>query len=47
MVKLILTGIPVKCGFVDPYVDRFFDGFWLSQVLPPYNGKVVRVETVS
>ena len=26
MVKVILTHIPVECGVVDPYVDRFFDG---------------------
>ena len=27
MVKVILTHIPVECGIVDPYVDRFLNGF--------------------
>ena len=26
MVKVILTHIPVECGVVDPYVDRFIYG---------------------
>ena len=26
IVNVILTHIPVQCGDVDPYVDRFFDG---------------------
>ena len=25
MVYVILTHIPVECGVVEPYVDRFFD----------------------
>ena len=26
MAKVILTHIPVECGVVDPYVDRFLNG---------------------
>ena len=26
MMKVLLTHIPVECGFVDPYVYRFLNG---------------------
>ena len=46
MVYVILTHIPFECGVIDPYVDRFFDGFDYAMVLPLCNGEVVKVGTV-
>ena len=47
MVKVILTYIPVECGVIDPYVDRFLNGSGKAMVLSPYNGEVVRVGAMS
>ena len=47
MVEVILTHIPVECGVVDPYVDRFLDGFGKVMVFPSYNGECIRVGAMS
>ena len=47
MIELELPYIPVKCGIIYPYVDRFFNYLCKVLALPAYYIEVVLAELMS